>query len=555
MNRAGNKKEPISSTLSQTRPGTAQANKNRTRSTTVDVPDKSSVYPVNPVSGAFLKWLRKHADEIKSEWAHRLSTLSGSYVETTLDELAGTVSGAFEGNFEYLSSGRLDQIQQFIDYITEKRLQAGFALSDVQKAFELFRVIVTARLKSERRLTLLAESVASINGCLSYTIHKFSDHYQHMHELSITEHARNLEQAISVRTAELAASERRYKTLVEGINDGYFVIQDQRIIFANRAFCSMHRAPLKKTLGRLFLDFVAPESRENLLKAYGEIMNGESGPGPVQYLLAKEPVEHSYREVRARLADLGVGPVIIGICRDISERVSMEAKVREHEQMAYVGRLSASLSHEIRNPLSSIKMNLQILERKLELDGYDRRRLEITVHEVSRLEDILRQLLDTARPLTLNKAPGDVTSIARRCVELLEPKAQEKSLRIIERHSKGIPTTELDSAKIEQAVINLLLNAIDAAPYGGRVSIWTKLVEGNEFPSLELGVRDNGPEIPPDQARQLFTPFSTSKTHGSGLGLSNVKRIVEAHSGAIEARSRKGQGATFLIKLPILTRS
>ncbi len=203
--------------------------------------------------------------------------------------------------------------------------------------------------------------------------------------------------------------------------------------------------------------------------------------------------------------------------------------------MAYVGRLSASLSHEIRNPLSSIKMNLQILERKLELDGYDRRRLEITVHEVSRLEDILRQLLDTARPLTLNKAPADLTSITRRCVDLLEPKAQEKSLKIVERHSKNLPAIKLDSAKIEQAVINLLLNAIDAAPYGGRVSISTRLLDGDEFPSLELGVRDNGAGIPSDQARRLFTPFSTSKTHGSGLGLSNVKRIIEAHSGTIEA--------------------
>jgi signal transduction histidine kinase len=84
----------------------------------------------------------------------------------------------------------------------------------------------------------------------------------------------------------------------------------------------------------------------------------------------------------------------IGICHDISERVAMESKIKDHERMAYVGNLSASLSHEIRNPLSSIKLNLEILSRKLDLDGYDRRRLEITTHEVSRLETILRQLLD-----------------------------------------------------------------------------------------------------------------------------------------------------------------
>ncbi len=280
------------------------------------------------------------------------------------------------------------------------------------------------------------------------------------------------------------------------------------------------------------------------------LSKGDPAEGQIQYTRVGVPQDQAATEIKARVVDLGEGPVIIGICRDISERVAMEAKMREHERMAYVGHLSASLSHEIRNPLSSIKMNLQILARKLDLDGYDLRRLEITVHEVSRLESILRQLLDVARPLTITPSPVNVSALASGCVELLEAKAQAKDIRIVTRYAKELPMAQLDASKLEQALINLLLNAIDATPEGGRITVWTKASGGSENRRLELGVRDTGAGIDSDQISHLFTPFYTSKTQGSGLGLSNVKRIVDAHSGEIEVRSRKGRGATFVLRLP-----
>ncbi|MGC8658529.1 MAG: two-component system sensor histidine kinase NtrB [Desulfomonilaceae bacterium] len=514
--------------------------------------DDSLVYAWRPVSKSFLRWVQSESQEIVKEWVDKLSVLSPSYKKSPRDELIGTVSGAFEANLEYIASGELDRMNAFIDYITEKRLEAGFSLSEVQKAFELFRLVVLERLRFQKRFSLLASSVESINACLSYTIHKFSDHFQRMHELSIRRYAKNLERDISIRTAELTASKHRYQTLVEGINDGYFVIRDQRIIFANRAFCSMHRAELEDVLGKPFMKFVTEEYREVLERAYFEILKGGTGPGPVQYMVPGEPRDNSHREVRARLADLGEGPVIIGICRDISERVSMESRVRENERLAYIGQLSASLSHEIRNPLSSIKLNLQILARRLDLDGYDQRRLEITVHEVTRLEEILRQLLDLARPMTINKSRSNLVTIAEGCVGLLEPKAQEKQANIIQRYPSKPIFVELDAAKIEQALINLLLNAIEASPNGGAITIWIRKSHTQTGNFIEIGVKDSGPGISQNQLRTLFTPFSTSKSHGSGLGLSNVKRIVEAHTGAIEVRSHRNSGVSFVIKLPIM---
>ncbi len=499
---------------------------------------------------ALLQWLHEHRHEFIEEWVDRLMGMSVSYIQRPREELMETVSQAFEANLDVLTEGSPSRMDRFIDFITEIRLNAGFPLSDVQKAFELFRYVLIRRLREENRIELLAESVEPVNQCLSYTIHQFSDYFQHMHEKAIREHAQNLEVLIEARTAELAESERKYKTLVEGINDGYFVINDELIMFANQAFCHMHGAELNEVIGQPFLRFVAPDCRDRVLARYHLACAGSPLEGQLEYTRLGCPPERAATEIKSTIINLGEGPLIIGICRDISDRVAMEAKVREHERMAYVGHLTASLSHEIRNPLSSITLNLQILSRRLKLDGFDRRRLEIIVKEVTRLEGILRQLLDTARPLRIIRAPVDLAGIVRGCVDLMEPKAAEKELEIEQRHPKRLPLVDLDAGKVEQALINLLLNAFEASPPGGRLTVWTKTTRNTDPRLIELGVRDRGPGISPDQKPHLFTPFYTSKSQGTGLGLSNVKRIVDAHSGEVEVRSRAGRGATFVLRFP-----
>jgi PAS domain S-box-containing protein len=512
--------------------------------------ERPSSVLLSPLPEQLLRWLLDHRGEIIEEWVDRLAELSVSYRSRPRDELFGTVTGAFEANVEAFTSGRIHRMERFIDFITRKRLEAGFPLSDVQQAFELFRTIMMRRLQASEYSHLLSCSVEPVNACLSYTIHRFSDHFQHMHQRSMLQHARNLEEQIAVRTAELVESRRRYKTLVEEINDGYFVVQEESIVFANQAFCHIHGADLESVLGEPFLKFVAPEYRDRVFEAYHDALNRKPMVGQLEYRRLGSNPGQADTEIKARVVDLGQGPVIIGICRDISSRVKMEAKVRENERMAYVGHLTASLSHEIRNPLSAIKMNLQILTRRLELDGFDRRRLDITVHEVSRLETILRQLLDTARPLNIMVAPVNLATLVRGCLDLLEPKVTEKQIEVVQWHSRTLPVADVDPGKVEQAVINILLNAIEASPDGGRISVWTKSTRPKENQYLEVGVRDNGQGIAPDQRACLFDPFYTSKTRGTGLGLSNVKRIVEAHMGEVLVRSRKGRGATFVMRLP-----
>jgi len=176
--------------------------------------------------------------------------------------------------------------------------------------------------------------------------------------------------------------------------------------------------------------------------------------------------------------------------------------------------------------------------------------MDIVVQEVSRLECILRQLLDIARPVKVDLAEVDLKDLVRGCVVLMEPRANENGLTIVRRHSRGLSPLLLDSDKVQQALINLLLNAIEVSSEGSRVTIFAKSAQsqGNQY--LELGVTDSGPGIEPEMMSHLFSPFVTSKAHGAGLGLSNVKRIAEAHGGTVEVTSREGRGATFTMRLP-----
>jgi signal transduction histidine kinase len=478
---------------------------------------------------SLLRWLKIETTSIIEEWVETLQTMSPSYERRPREELVGTVTEAFQANLEFLSLNRLARIERFIDFITDKRLAAGFPLSDVQKAFELFRTIVTRKLLAQRRLVLLAHSLEAINACLSFTIHRFSDHFQEMHERSIRQHAQNLELEIGIRTAELAESERRYKTLVEEINDG--------------------TSP-DRVAGQPFLQFVAPEWRERLRTEYLDVRPGGPAATTIEYARLGCDPERGHTEIKAKTVDIGQGPVTIGVCRDISERVAMERKVRENERLAYVGHLTASLSHEIRNPLSSINMNLQILNDTLHLDGFDQRRLAITVREVSRLENILRQLLDLSRPVSIELGVADVHELVQDCVDLVEPKTSEKRLKIVQRYSRRLPTCKLDAKKLQQALLNLMLNAIEVTGEGSRILVFAKSIRSGGDEYLELGVRDSGPGVDPAKTSRLFDPFYTTKAQGSGLGLSNVKRIVEAHQGTVEVRSHKGPGATFVMRLP-----
>ena len=389
-----------------------------------------------------------------------------------------------------------------------------------------------------------------MNDCLNYTIHRFSDYFQAMHEKKILEHNRLLEAEIQARTAELVESELNYKTLVEEINDGYFVVQNQAVVFANQAFCNMHGYALHEVLGSHYSDYVAPGELEKLVGIDKNGTSEQAVPRTVEYLRLTKTGETFPTEIQSKAARYNNSISRIGICRDITNRVRLEKKMRESERMAYIGQITASLSHEIRNPLSAIKMNLQILKKNPQIRGNDQRRIDISAKEVNRLERILEEVLDFAKPLQIKTDRVEINAIVAASLDLLDMKFAEAGMEIVTALDSDLPTIQADGEKLGQALINIFLNALEASSYGSKVEIQTRFgsVNGGQ---VEIIIADEGHGISRQHASEIFKPFFTTKSSGTGLGLSNAHRIIDAHGGRIDVENRRIPGAFFKITLPV----
>lgn len=352
-------------------------------------------------------------------------------------------------------------------------------------------------------------------------------------------------------SADLRESEHKYKTLVEEISDGYFVIQDGVIVFANQAFCQMHGYRMEEVLGKEFAWFVDPESRKEVADTYAKTRQDMSVSHLFEYLRLTKDGRSLSTEMTAKTTLYESKLVDIGICRDITERVQMELRVREAERMACIGKITTSLSHEIRNPLSAVKMNLQILHNIRQVTDGDRCHIDISVKEVVRLEEILDDLLDFAKPLHLKMSKCTVNDILASCLELLHVKFEQKHLSVIRSFAPDIPAIYADEKKLSQAFINLLLNAFEASDQDKKIWVISRYHPDVEEPRIEVAIEDEGSGISCKQLRDIFEPFFTTKAEGTGLGLTNTKRILEAHGGWIEAANRHLHGASFRVYLPL----
>ena len=501
---------------------------------------------------SFSKFLNTHEPVIIRQWIKKLHTECGEqYAARPLEELFETITRAVAANYQVLAHKNYHPINIFIDKITDMRLKSGFSLSDVQRAFELYRVIVTDLLIKNASNQEFKEIFESLNHCLAYTTHRFSDHFQDMHQKKIVQQNRELEQMVIKRTTAHQESEKKYKTLVEEINDGYFVIQDSLIVFANRAFCTMHGYDLQDVLGENFCRFVAVSDREEVLKIYSDNFESQVASQVFEYKRLVKSGQEFPTEIQGKTTSYGNKISSIGICRDITERIKMEKKVRENERMAYIGQIAASLSHEIRNPLSSIKMNLQILNGNKKITGNDKRRVDISVSEVIRLEQILNQLLDFAKPLQLNKKPCNIYIILNSYIELLEMKFKEKNLIVVTTIEDEPPPLIADGEKLGQAFINILINAIESSDPFGKISVTFKKIIHQNLEYAGVQIDDEGSGFDEKDKEEIFKPFFTRKTKGIGLGLANVKRIIDVHNGFVRAKKNNNKGASFLIMLPL----
>jgi signal transduction histidine kinase len=250
------------------------------------------------------------------------------------------------------------------------------------------------------------------------------------------------------------------------------------------------------------------------------------------------------------LADLDrqMEHVLEEIGRTVDQLQQREHELLRTEQLAAVGQLAAGVAHELRNPLTSIKM---LVQTGLEGDpppGLPAEDLAVVEQEVRRMEGYIRSFLDFARPPRSERRHTDLSALVRRALTLTEGRARRQHVALTEALPPDPVMLDIDPEQIQQVLVNLLLNALDALPRGGEMTVAVE--QPADGGPVDVSVRDNGPGIAPGVRARLFQPFVTGKPDGVGLGLSICKRLVEAHGGSIRAEDAPGGGTVVRFTLP-----
>lgn len=221
-------------------------------------------------------------------------------------------------------------------------------------------------------------------------------------------------------------------------------------------------------------------------------------------------------------------------------------KLIQAERLATAGKMSASFAHEIRNPLSSMRMLSQMLMKKPDVTPEQQQSLEYILEEIERIDNIVKGLMDFARPTTLNLAQQTLTPILQSVLALMKANLEHHHIKVVSDFSPELTDFQFDPDKIKQAFMNVVLNGMEAMPEGGTLTVSTFKQEN----TVCLKVTDTGIGISEEDIEHLFEPFFTRKDKGTGLGLANVKRILEEHDGKIKIDSTLGEGTTVTMCLP-----
>lgn len=267
---------------------------------------------------------------------------------------------------------------------------------------------------------------------------------------------------------------------------------------------------------------------------------------------------------------------ILATFTDITGIQHLEAETRRLDRLASLGEMSANMAHEVRNPLAAIKTSVQMLRddlaggNTLPSMGDAQEEIAVILKEIERLDNIVRDLLLFARPHRLHALEHDPGALCARALQMLRAQCERQGIRVHLSHMPDLPTVHIDVARMEQVLLNLFLNALQAMPDGGILSVACHVLPSgtqNAYPAtqrsdeaderawLEITINDTGVGIAQDALERIFEPFYTTKAHGIGLGLSITRRLVEDHGGLLLVESQLGYGTTVLLRLPLRTNS
>lgn len=338
---------------------------------------------------------------------------------------------------------------------------------------------------------------------------------------------------------------------VENTNDAFVTIdENHKVIFFNRAAERIFGYSREEVVNRDLDTIMSPECSRNHRAAVRHYVrtkiprrighgteidavrkNGETFPAEISF---------SVSELEGRL-------YFTGIVRDLTETKALQEKIQKSERLAALGQLVAEITHEIKNPLVMIGGYARQL-LKGNWDEKTHTKLNIIVDEVSRLEGLLQELREFYLQRKLKLEEVDINHLLQDVFSLVEGDCEEKQIHLDFKPNKGPVTVDGDKEKLKQVFLNLINNSIDAMEKKGTLTVETEL--SGDLATITLA--DNGCGIPEKYKEEIFSPFFTTKKHGTGLGLGITKRIIEEHEGSsLTVDSKEGKGTVFKITMPV----
>lgn len=349
---------------------------------------------------------------------------------------------------------------------------------------------------------------------------------------------------------EIAREKGFLETIFNAILEGVLVTDPRgRLLYINRAACSFFGIDSAVILGKPLAETVRGIEWENLTGPGGETVSRD-----LEVFYPENRLLNFYAVPLMSEATEGQTPELVGravILRDVTRSHRATQETIESERFSALTMLAAGVAHEIGNPLNSLNIHLQLMQRHIaKVPPKLRAKLEESVAvargEVSRLDSIITQFLRAIRPQAIQPEPVDVNTLVEEALDFLRVEIHDRDILVERELAQGLPTLHLDRDQIKQAFYNICRNSFQAMKSGGILRVGTSTTPTH----VRIVFNDTGGGIPPDHITRIFEPYFTTKPGGNGLGLLIVRRIVRAHGGEVVLESSPGRGLTLTILLP-----
>ncbi len=336
-------------------------------------------------------------------------------------------------------------------------------------------------------------------------------------------------------------------SVMAGLEDGLLLFtRDSRAVMISPAAEKFLGAPAGQFLGRRVTEIFPPghplhealnvESDElSEVAAETEI---ETTEGPRRVSVSVQAIQEDGERMGALVT-----------LRDLDSLESINTQLQVSERLAALGRITAGVAHEVKNPLNSMRLWLENLKESLpaEQDGASQQAVQVLDKEIDRLDAVVKRFLDFTRPMDIRLEATQLAQLLKEVLEVAQPQLQKSNIQLAQLLPIDVPEVYVDRALLKQAVLNLVLNAAEAMPSGGQL----RLVLSRRGEMAEIAVGDTGKGIPLENRQKIFQLFFTTRPGGSGIGLASTFRIVQLLNGSIDFTSEVGRGTTFRIELPL----